>query len=321
VLIAGCLEVLLVAGDAWKAGVFVMPRWPRWGDDLRRFFRALGPATLGSAGVQLALLADTIIASFLAVGAVSALYYADRLNQLPIAVIGIAAGTVLLPEMARRIAAGDEAGARHAQNRAIELTLLLSAPFLAGFVIAPELIIRALFSRGAFTPADADAAGATLRAYAIGLLPFVLIRSQVAIFFARGDTTTPVKAALAAAAVNIFLKILLAGPFGQVGLAVATSVGGWINLGLVAWTAHRMGLWTLDGALRTTLSKFLIMTVILMLVLWAAARGLADFFPASARLREETQLLSLIALGAVTYGALLPVLFGHKLRTLFRVGR
>ncbi len=101
---------------------------PRWDTDVKRFFIALGPAIVGSAGVQIAIFADTIIASFLAAGALSALYYADRLNQLPIGVIGIAAGTVVLPEMARRIAAGDEAGASDAQNRAIELTLLLADP-------------------------------------------------------------------------------------------------------------------------------------------------------------------------------------------------
>ena len=105
--------------------------------------------------MQIALFADTIIASFLAAGALSALYYADRLNQLPIGVIGIAVGTVLLPEMAHRIASGDERGARHAQNRAIELTLLLSVPCLVAFLLVPDLIMRALFVRGAFTAADA----------------------------------------------------------------------------------------------------------------------------------------------------------------------
>ena len=130
----------------------------------KRFFkRARARRRIGSVGTQIALLADTIIASFLAAGALSALYYADRLNQLPIGVIGIAAGTVVLPEMARRIAAGDEAGARHAQNRAIELTLLLSVPCVVAFLLVPDLIMRALFARGAFTAADAAAAGATLR--------------------------------------------------------------------------------------------------------------------------------------------------------------
>ena len=207
VLIAGVLEFALVAGDASRTGVLPRFRWPDFDADVRKFFRALGPATVGSAGVQLALFADTLIASFLATGALSALYYADRLNQLPIGVIGIAAGTVVLPEMARRIAAGDETGARRAQNRAIELTLLLSVPCVVAFLMVPELIMRALFMRGAFTSADAVAAGQTLAAYAIGLIPFVLIRSVVATFFARGDTRNPVKAALSAAGGQYRLQV------------------------------------------------------------------------------------------------------------------
>ncbi len=112
VLIAGCLEVLLVGGDAARLGVLPRLRWPTFDRDLKDSFARCCPATLGSSRVELALLADTILASFLAAGALSALYFADRINQLPIGVIGIAAGTVLLPEMARRIASGDEAGAR-----------------------------------------------------------------------------------------------------------------------------------------------------------------------------------------------------------------
>src|SRR5215813_4146911 len=129
VLVAGILEFLLVAGDAGITGVLTRFRWPELDADVRKFFRALGPAVVGSAGVQLALFADTIIASFLPAGALSALYYADRLNQLPIGVIGIAVGTVLLPEMASRIAAGDEAGAMEQQRRGFDYTLLFAVPF------------------------------------------------------------------------------------------------------------------------------------------------------------------------------------------------
>src|SRR4029434_3295527 len=142
VLVAGVLEFLLVAGDASLAGVLARFRWPDLDADVRRFFRALGPAIVGSAGVQLALFADTIIASFLPTGALSALYYADRLNQLPIGVIGIAAGTVILPEMSRRLAHGDQHGAGQAQNRVIEFTLLLSIPCIVAFFVIPDLIMR-----------------------------------------------------------------------------------------------------------------------------------------------------------------------------------
>ena len=209
-----------------------------------RFLGALGPAIIGAGGVQLALFADTLIASYLPTGALSALYYADRINQLPIGVVGIAVGTVLLPEMSRRLAAGDERGAASAQARGIQLALLLTIPCAAGAIAIPELIMRALFARGAFTLADAHAAGLTLAAYAIGLLPFVLLRSFTAPFYARGDTATPVKAALLAMGVNIALKIALAlmGSFAQVGLALATSAGAWINLGLLACLRPASGL-------------------------------------------------------------------------------
>src|SRR5256886_7039542 len=205
------------------------------------FFQAEdGIRDLTVTGVQTcALPIYTIIASFLAAGALSALYYADRLNQLPIGVIGIAVGTVLLPEMASRIAAGDEAGARHAQNRAIELTLLLSIPCLVAFLLLPDLIMRALFMRGKFTAADAAAAGATLAAYALGLLPFVLIRSVTATFLARGDTATPMKASLTAVGINVGFKAALFyfTSLAQVGLALATSIGGWLHLRLVILVA------------------------------------------------------------------------------------
>src|SRR5664279_2363167 len=177
VLIAGFCEFFLLAADAAKSGI--LPRFaaPKLDDDVRAFFRALGPATIGSMGTQVALFADTIIATFLPAGALSALYYADRLNQLPIGVIGIAIGTVLLPEMSRSLTTNDHAGAMASQRRAFDFTLLFSVPFVAAFLTVPDVIMRAMFARGAFTKTDAAAAGATLAAYAIGLIPFVLIRS------------------------------------------------------------------------------------------------------------------------------------------------
>src|SRR5690606_32624071 len=123
----------------------------------------------------------------------------------------------LLPEMSRRIAAGDRAGAAEAQGRAVSLAMLIALPFVAGALAVPELVMRALFARGAFTAADAQAAGTTLAAYGTGLLAFVLMRSFIAPFHARGDTATPVKAALAAAAVNILLKFALVGALAQAG--------------------------------------------------------------------------------------------------------
>jgi putative peptidoglycan lipid II flippase len=318
VLISGVLQALLVGGDAFRVNAFAHLRLPELDADVRKFFRALGPATVGSAGVQLALFADTIIASFLPAGAISALYYADRLNQLPIGVIGIAAGTVVLPEMSRRIAAGDDAGAAAAQNRAIEFTLLLAVPCLAAFFVIPELIMRALFMRGAFTAADALAAGRTLAAYAFGLLPFVLIRSAVASFFARGDTATPVKAALFAAAVNIAFKVLLMGPLAQVGLALATSIGAWINLSLVFWLAYRAGHMRIDDRLRRSSIKLAGAGVALALVLWLGQGPAMNLFEAWYRFRDLAALVVLMAVGGALYGAIVLTIFGRDWLKRFR---
>ena len=311
VLIAGFLEFFLLAGDAARSGV--LPRFApfKLDDDVRAFFRALGPATVGSMGTQVALFADTIIATFLPAGALSALYYADRLNQLPIGVIGIAIGTVLLPEMSRRLTSNDQAGAMASQRRAFDFTLLFSVPVVAAFLTVPDVIMRAMFARGAFSKTDAAAAGATLAAYAIGLIPFVLIRSAVATFYARKDTATPVKAALIGVAVNVALKIALVGALAQVGLALATAVGAWINLLLVVGFAVRAGYLDLDKALTQSLAKFAASGVVLGAVLWLAARFAVSHLAQLSALRDEAALLVLIVVGTIVYAGSILLLFGR----------
>ena len=320
VLVAGVLQVLLVGGDTLRNGV--LPKFGawRWDADVKRFFAALGPAVVGSAGLQIALFADTIIASFLSAGALSALYYADRLNQLPIGVLGIAAGTVVLPEMASRIAAGDEAGAAHAQNRAIELTLLLAIPCIAAFLLVPELLMRVLFVRGAFTAANAVAAGETLAAYALGLLPFVLVRTVTATFLARSDTATPVRAALIGAAFNVAFKFLFyfATPLAQVGLALATTIGAWLNFALVLWFAGRRGLIHFDRGLAHSLECLVIAGAGLGLVLALTRRPIAVLFADLPRWGDAAALVALAVISALVYGGLLVAFFGPQWQAVLR---
>lgn len=312
VLIAGVLEYLLLMWDVRRNAT--LPRFTAFkiDDDVKKFFRALGPATLGSMGTQVALFADTIIATFLTAGALSALYYADRLNQLPIGVIGIAVGTVLLPEMTRLLAADRTDDARAVQRRAFSFTLLLSMPFVAAFLAVPESITRALFARGAFSAADASAAAATLSAYALGLVPFVLIRSAAASFYARRDTATPVKAALAGVAVNVVLKILLAGSLAQVGLALGTAAGAWVNLILVVIFAVSAGHLHFDREMRLALGKFVLAGVALAAGLLVALRIFTPILASLPTLRDETMLVILMGVGAVTYAAAILLLFGRR---------
>jgi putative peptidoglycan lipid II flippase len=318
VFVAGCLEVLLVGADAMRQGALPRLRWPRFDVDVKLFLKRFAPATVGSAETQIALFADTIIASFLATGALSSLYYADRLNQLPIGVIGIAAGTVLLPEMANRIAAGDERGARHAQNRAIEFTLLPSIPCFVAFLLVPDAIMRGMFGRGAFTDANAVAAAATLAAYAIGLMPFVLIRSMAVTFLSRGDTFTPVKALFFAVAVNVALKVLLYKQYAQVGLAFATSIGAWVNVGLLWWFANRAKLISFDERLRSSIIKLAVAGAALGLALYAADLALADLFSGLTKLRAEVTLAVLAIIGLLVYGGVVILLFGRQWLAAFR---
>ncbi len=306
VAVAGVLELLLVWAAARRAGLAPRLAIPRPDKAVKHFFKTFGPAVIGSAGVQIAMFADTIIASLMPVGAVSSLYYADRLYQLPVGVIGIAAGTVLLPEMSRRIAEGDIAGAHRSQNQAAAIILALALPCTVAFVMIPDLIMLALFGRGAFTAQDAAASGAILAAYALALPAVVLMRSALSSFYARSDTVTPLKISLTAVAVNIGFKIVLTGPFGVVGLALATAIGAWVNLGLLLVIAQRRG-WSAPNAL---LGKTLAIALIGCLMLAALVAGLqAPALAFAARrfeaLAAEGTLMILAVGGGLVYGIVL----------------
>jgi putative peptidoglycan lipid II flippase len=171
--------------------------------------------------------------------------------------------------------------------------------------------MRALFTRGAFTAADAQAAGATLAAYTVGLLPFVLIRSLTASFFARGDTATPVKALIVSVAVNVALKVILMGDFAQVGLAFATAVGAWVNFVLVIWYASRAGFLVVDQRLMRAGFKLSGAGIVLALALAAGVRWLAPVAASVPALRDEILLALLGIVGLIAYGCTVLALFGR----------
>jgi putative peptidoglycan lipid II flippase len=205
------------------------------------------------------------------------------------------------------------------QRRAFEITLLFSMPFMAAFLTVPDVMMRAMFMRGAFSETDALAAGATLAANAVGLIPLMLIRSAVATFYGRQDTAPPVKAALVGAAVNVALKVMLVGALAQVGLALATAVGAWINLLLVVGFAVRAGYLDLDRALVRSLAKFVVSGAVLGAALWFAARFSGSYFAQLSSLRNEAALLVLIVVGTIVYSGSILLLFGKSwLKSLVR---
>ncbi len=319
VALAGVLELALMIVAARRANLLGLFARPRWSADVKQFFKAFLPAVIGSAGVQIALFADTIIGSMLPTGGLASIYYADRLYQLPIGVIGIAAGTVLLPEMSRRLAGGDESGAFYAQNRTMALTIALSAPFFVAFTLIPDVIMRGVFLRGAFTEEAAQAAARVLCAYGIGLFAIVLIRSAVASFQARGDTRTPMLVSLAAVAFNVALKLVLFQPLGAAGLATATAVGAWVNFGLLVILARRAGAMRFDAML----GKVALASGLAALALAAVAIFGRDIAVGLARPFDGAEAIVTIALlggaGLAVYGLALAALlrlFGVRIGKL-----
>jgi putative peptidoglycan lipid II flippase len=182
-------------------------------------------------------------------GSRTVLYYADRINQLPLGVLGIALGTVLLPEMSARLARGDRAGSDSAQNRSAAMTLLLTLPFVFAFIAIPGVLMRAVFAHGAFDSEAAMLAGQALAAYGLGLPAMALIRIIAPTFYARHDTATPARATIIAMTCNIALKFVFVWGFGLgvAGIALGTAFGAWINVGVLTWIGKNRALLAIES--------------------------------------------------------------------------
>lgn len=308
VTLSGLLQLGLLMWSARRHGLLERLARPRW-ETVRPFFRMLGPAIIGSASPQIAVFADTVLSSMLADGGVSSISYAERLYQLPVGVIGVAAGTVLLPEMSKRIAADDEDGAVAAQNNVMALTIALAAPFFIVFVTMPELVMAGLFLRGKFTLSDAFASGDVLSAYGGGLLALVLIASARASFQAHGDTKTPMIIALAALGANVGLKIALFRPLGAVGLATATSVGLWINLCALIGVGMARGSFRLQAALGKTILSTGASALVMATALIAARDAALTLGAHFGSLQNLTALIMLGGVGLAIYASALLVGF------------
>ncbi len=238
--IAGIAQMALVWVAAARAGFRLVPRRPRMTPELRRLAAIAAPAALAGGVVQVNLLIGRQVASFFD-GAIAWLSYADRLYQLPLGVVGIAIGVVLLPDITRRLAAGDEAGGREVLSRAGELALALTIPASVALIVVPMPLVQVLFERGAFGADDSAHTAVAVAVYGLGLPAFVLQKVLQPVYFARGDTRTPFRFALVALVVNAALAVGLAFVVGYVAAAIATSAAGWV-MALQLWRgAWRMG--------------------------------------------------------------------------------
>ncbi|MEO1313068.1 MAG: murein biosynthesis integral membrane protein MurJ [Pseudomonadota bacterium] len=299
--VAGVAQLVLVWLAAKRAGITIAPRRPRLSPELKRLAIIAAPAALAGGVVQVNLLVGRQVASFTD-GAVAWLSYADRLYQLPLGVVGIAIGVVLLPDLSRRLAAGDRPGGISAINRATEFSLALTLPAAAALVAIPGALISVLFERGAFTAEDSAATALALALYGLGLPAFVLQKVVQPVFFARSDTRRPFYYALVAMVVNLVLAVGLLPVLGYLSAPLATTLSAWVMLGLLIRGAARIdGAIEPDARLRRGLPRMLAAAVVMGAVLWGAAWMGAGWLQAPPL--RYLALAGLVGLGALVYAA------------------
>jgi putative peptidoglycan lipid II flippase len=305
VALGGFLQWLWLLISCRRDGVgmkFVRPRYTR---RVAQLVKLATPVAIGGGAQQISVMLDVVWASLLPAGSIAALYYADRIAQLPLGVVGIAIGTALLPLLARQLRAGQNEAAMANQNRAIEFGLLFSLPSALALWQLAEPMIRVLFEHGRFGPADTSRAAGALAAYAIGLPPFVLVKALTPGFFAREDTRTPLYIAIACIVANVAMNaaFIYGTALAQVGIALASSLSGWLNAVLLAIVLLRRRQWVPDRRLLSRSLRTLAATAGMGATLWIALIALK---PALSRpdLTGVAALLGLCALGAAVHGGL-----------------
>ena len=248
VAVSGVLQIVVIGFAAARFGVSVPFKRPRLTPEMQRLIALAAPGIVAGGIGQLTGVISTIIATFQD-RVVSWLYYADRIFQLPLGVIGVAVGVVLLPDLSHKLRTGDLRAVIASENRALEFALLLTLPAATALLIAATPIMRVLFEHGAFTAADTEATAKMLAALALGLPAYVLIKVLHPSFFAREDTKTPMVFAAIAMALNVVLSFALFMAVGGTGIAIATTLSGWVNVGLLVACLESRGEFALDATL------------------------------------------------------------------------
>ncbi|MEM6761508.1 MAG: murein biosynthesis integral membrane protein MurJ [Pseudomonadota bacterium] len=325
VFVAGVLQAIILFIAVRRAGVRLTLSRPRRGPLLGRLVRLGIPGVAAGGITQINIVVGTIIASFWP-GAVSHLYYADRLYQLPLGMVGVAIGVALLPDLSRRLRAGDTEGALWTQNRALEFALMLTLPAAAALIVVPLEIVVTLFERGAFDREAAAMTAVALSAYGFGLPAFVLIKVFSPAYFAREDTATPMIFAGISMLVNVVGSIVGAvvlGPdgFAHVGIAAATSLAGWVNAALLfAWLLRR-GQFRADGVLWGRTLGFLAASLALMIGATLIAQNFSAWFFDADNLRAGLALVVLVAGSGAIFVVMCELLGTMGVRDIIRALR
>ncbi|HEU5095449.1 MAG TPA: murein biosynthesis integral membrane protein MurJ [Reyranella sp.] len=305
VALAGLLQWLWLLLACRRDGVGMRLVRPRYTERVAHLVKLATPVAIGGGAQQVSSVLDVVWASLLPVGTISALYYADRIAQLPLGVVGIAIGTALLPLLARQLRVGQTESAMANQNRAIEFGLLFSLPSAVALWLLAQPIIHVLFERGKFGPEDTLRAAGALAAYAVGLPAFVFVKALTPGFFAREDTRTPLYVAITAIVANIALNLafLFGTSLAQSGIALASSLSGWLNALLLATVLRRRGHLRPDRRLTSRTLRTIAATLGMGGTIWIGWLALKPAL-ASTTVMSIAALAGICILGAAVYGGL-----------------
>ena len=312
---SGVFQLGLVMWATWRAGMALHLVKPQLSPEIRTLLKRMAPGLLAAGVTQLNLAVDVIIGSLLPAGTVSILYYADRINQLPLGTIGVAVGTALLPTLSRQALGGQAKEAIATLNRALEYALALTLPAALALLAVPGPILSVLFERGAFTHEDVRLSAQALAAYAAGLPAFVLVKVLVPAFFARGDTAMPVKIGMATVGVNLALNVAFMVPFAHLGPPLASSLAAWVNVAVLAAVLMRRGHMAFDAALLRVVPRMLLAGLAMVVALYALE---ALVFAHTAGVWRWAGLGVLVAGGMAAYGLAGQGLGAFNIRTMLR---
>lgn len=320
---AGIVQAVWMAAAASRAGMDLRLRIPLLTARIKRLFVVMGPGALGAGVTQINSFVSTLLATMLPVGSVSYLYYADRLYQLPLGVVGTAVSTALLPMLAKALKAEDFTQSRSLFARAVEVSLLLAFPAAVALFLLAEPIVRILFERGAFDAADTNGTAAALAAYALGIPAYVLVKVLATACFAREDTAGPVKIGVFTAAANIVLGLGLISWLAHVGLALATALAAWLQTALLAILLYRRGHLHLDARCKSRLPRLLLAALVMGAALWFLNDALAPWLggPEWQRLAALALLIASGGFGYFAVAVLSGGIAAGELKALLRRGR
>jgi putative peptidoglycan lipid II flippase len=309
VTVGGVLQLALLLAACKRAGIVLKLRRPKLTPGVRQFVRVVIPATLGAGVYQVSVFIDTFFLTRIGTGAVSWFNYADRLNQLPLGVIGAAIGTAILPQVSRHVDIGEADKAAKVQGQAAELALLLCLPAALALAASALPLVSAIFEAGRFNARDAHFTALTLSIIALGLPAYVLVKVLTPGFYARRDTATPVKVAIGVLIANVILNFALIPPFGIAGLAAAVAISSWLNCAVLYVLLHRRGHFRVEKWLASRIIRQLIAAAAMFAALIAIRTGLAGWFDGSFSQRLAG-VIAIVGGGMIVYFPLVWILGG-----------